>query len=149
MVRHLAFLNGCVFDKQTISTFQPLLYQVATSGLETSSIVFPLRKRFSYRHNFYFRLGEVTHINPKENMIETSIGMMSYDYLVLASGAVTNFYGMDDVEKNGMSMKTIEDAIALRNKILRNMEKALLTNNKEVMNSLMDYGIVGGGTNRC
>lgn len=146
-VRHLKHINGQVvlFDKQNHHTFQPLLYQVATSGLETSSIVFPLRKRFSYRPNFYFRLGEVLRIDPQENMIETSIGSISYDYLVLACGATTNYYGMTDVEKYSMPMKTIEDAIALRNRILRNLEKALLTNNKEVMNSLMDYVIVGGG----
>ena len=134
-----------LFDRYNHHTFQPLLYQVATSGLETSSIVFPLRKRFSYRPNFYFRLGEVTHIKPEENLIETSIGQMHYDYLVVATGASTNFYGMLDVEKNSMAMKTIEDAIQLRNRILRNMEKALLTDDYELMNSMMDYVIVGGG----
>ena len=134
-----------LFDRQNHHTFQPLLYQVATSGLETSSIVFPLRKRFSYRPNFYFRLGEVNHISPFENTIETSIGKASYDYLVIASGAATNYYAMKDVEKNAMSMKTIEDAIQLRNHILRNMENALLTDDPVVMNSFMDYVIVGGG----
>ena len=134
-----------LFDRQNHHTFQPLLYQVATSGLETSSIVFPLRKRFSYRPNFYFRLGEVKHISPFENTIETSIGKATYDYLVIASGAATNYYAMKDVEKNAMSMKTIEDAIQLRNHILRNMENALLTDDPVVMNSFMDYVIVGGG----
>ena len=134
-----------LFDRSNHHTFQPLLYQVATSGLETSSIVFPLRKRFAHRPNFYFRLGEVKHINPVENTIETSIGKASYDYLVICSGATTNFYGMEDVQRNSMSMKTIEDSIQLRNHILRNMENALLIDDKESMNSFMDYVIVGGG----
>lgn len=147
VVRSLKHVKAQVvlFDRYNHHTFQPLLYQVATSGLETSSIVFPLRKRFSYRPNFYFRLGEVTHIRPEENLIETSIGKAHYDYLVVATGASTNFYGMLDVEKYGMAMKTIEDAIQLRNNILRNMEKALLTDDQELMNSMMDYVIVGGG----
>lgn len=134
-----------LFDLHNHHTFQPLLYQVATSGLETSSIVFPLRKRFAHRPNFYFRLGEVKHITPSENTIETSIGKASYDFLVIASGARTNYYGMSDVEKNAMSMKTIEDSIQLRNHILRNMENALLVEDREQMNSFMDYVIVGGG----
>lgn len=134
-----------LFDRHNHHTFQPLLYQVATSGLETSSIVFPLRKRFSHRPNFYFRLGEVKNIHPAENTIETSIGKARYDYLVIASGATTNFYGMEDIQRNSMSMKTIEDSIQLRNHILRNMENALLVNDPEQMNSFMDYVIVGGG----
>lgn len=147
LVRNLKHTNAQVvlFDKHNHHTFQPLLYQVATSGLETSSIVFPLRKRFSYRRNFYFRLGEVTHILPEQNEIETSIGKIRYDYLVIATGATTNFYGMEDIEKNAMPMKSIEDAIALRNQFLCNMERALLTDDAEAMNSLMDQVIVGGG----
>ena len=147
VVRNLKHTKAQVvlFDKQNHHTFQPLLYQVATSGLETSTIVFPLRKRFSYRPNFYFRLGEVKHITPSENTIETSIGKARYDYLVIASGASTNFYGLEDVAKHSMSMKTIEDAIQLRNHILRNMENALLTDDPEMKNSFMDYVIVGGG----
>ncbi|MBS1978408.1 MAG: NAD(P)/FAD-dependent oxidoreductase [Bacteroidetes bacterium] len=147
VIRNLKHFNGQVvlFDRHNHHTFQPLLYQVATSGLETSSIVFPLRKRFSYRKNFYFRLAEVNQVIPEEKVIETSIGKVHYDYLVIATGATTNFYGMQDVEKNGLPMKSIEDAIGLRNRILRNMERALLTDDAEVMNSLMDYVIVGGG----
>ena len=134
-----------LFDKYNHHTFQPLLYQVATSGLETNSIVFPFRKRFSEYKDFYFRLGEVNKIDPKENFIETSIGKIDYDYLVIATGASTNFYGMTEVEKNSMAMKTITDAIKVRNRVIRNLEFALLTDDREVMNSLMDYVIVGGG----
>jgi len=134
-----------LFDKYNHHCFQPLLYQVATSGLESSSIVFPFRKRFGTQKDFYFRLAEVTRISPGENCIETSIGNIKYDYLVIANGASTNFYGMKDVEENSMPMKTIIDSIKLRNTIIRNIETALLTNDPELMNSLMDFVIVGGG----
>ncbi len=98
-------LNGfkaqtVLFDKYNHHCFQPLLYQVATSALETSSIVFPFRKLFGKQEDFFFRLGEVTHIKPEENYIETSIGGIEYDYLVIANGATTNFYGMNDVQQN-------------------------------------------------
>jgi NADH dehydrogenase len=143
-------LNGfkaqtVLFDKFNHHCFQPLLYQVATSGLETSSIVFPFRKRFANQEDFFFRLGEVTHIKPEENYIETSIGGIRYDYLVIANGATTNFYGMKDVEQHALPMKTIIDSIKLRNIIIRNFETALLTDDQELMNSLMDVVIVGGG----
>ncbi len=134
-----------LFDRYNHHCFQPLLYQVATSALETSSIVFPFRKHFYKAHDFYFRLGEVTAVKPESNCIETSIGSVKYDYLVIATGAETNFYGMKDVEQNSHPMKTIIDAIKLRNIIIRNFETALLTDDKELTNSLMDFVIVGGG----
>ena len=143
-------LNGfkaqtVLFDKFNHHCFQPLLYQVATSGLETSSIVFPFRKRFARQEDFFFRLGEVTHIKPEDNYIETSIGGVKYDYLVIANGAGSNFYGMRDVEQHALPMKSIIDAIKLRNIIIRNFETALLTDDQELINSLMDVVIVGGG----
>ena len=134
-----------LFDKYNHHCFQPLLYQVATSGLETSSIVFPFRRRFANQADFFFRMAEVTHIKPEENYIETSIGGVKYDYLVIASGAATNFYGMKDVEQNALPMKSIIDAIKLRNIIIRNFETALLIDDQENLNSLMDIVIVGGG----
>lgn len=134
-----------LFDKFNHHCFQPLLYQVATSALETSSIVFPFRKHFSKADNFFFRLGEVSAIHPESNYIETSIGSVKYDYLVIASGAETNFYGMKDVEQYSHPMKSIIDAIKLRNIIIRNFEAALLTADNIAMNSLMDFVIVGGG----
>lgn len=134
-----------LLDRYNHHTFQPLLYQVATSGLETSSIVFPFRRRFSNRKNFHFRLGEVTSIRPEENCIETSIGSVKYDHLIIATGAETNFYGLKDVEQNAHPMKTVIDAIKLRNIIIRNFEIALLLEDKELMNSYMDFVIVGGG----
>jgi NADH dehydrogenase, FAD-containing subunit len=134
-----------LIDKYNHHCFQPLLYQVATSGLETNSIVFPFRKRFAGQQDFFFRLGEVTRVVPEENYIETSIGSIKYDYLVIANGATTNFYGMKDVADNAIPMKTIIDSIKLRNIIIRNFENALLAEDPDTMNSFMDFVIVGGG----
>lgn len=134
-----------LFDRYNHHTFQPLLYQVATSGLETSSIVFPFRRRFANYENFYFRLADVHQIKSDERCVHTSIGSVKYDYLVIATGAETNFYGLKDVEQNAHPMKTIIDSIKLRNILIRNIETALLIEDKELMNSYMDIVIVGGG----
>jgi NADH dehydrogenase len=134
-----------LFNRFNHHTFQPLLYQIATSGLETHSIIFPFRKKFWSKPDFFFRLGEVTHIKPEENLIETSIGSVRYDYLVIATGVTTNYYGMADVEANAIPMKSVVDAIKLRNRIIRSFETALLTDDPELMNSLIDFVIVGGG----
>lgn len=143
-------LNGVkaqtvLVDKFNHHCFQPLLYQVATSGLESNSIIFPFRKRFSKQKDFFFRLAEVTRIIPDQNQIETSIGSIRYDYLVIANGATTNFYGMKDVAQNAFPMKTIIDSIKLRNVIIRNFENALLAEDEASMNSFIDFVIVGGG----
>lgn len=134
-----------LIDKNNHHTFQPLLYQVATSGLETSSIVFPFRKRFQKKSRVFFRMGEVIGVRPEDRQIDTSIGSISYDYLVLATGATTNYYGLKDVAQYALGMKSIEDAIKLRNTIIRNFEEALLTSDPKLRNSLMDFVIVGGG----
>ena len=138
-------IQTVLFDRYNHHTFQPLLYQVATSALETSSILFPFRRHFAGQKNFFFRLGEVSKIDPNDNCIQTSIGSVKYDYLVIATGAETNFYGLKDVEKNAHPMKTIIDSIKLRNILIRNIEMALLIEDKELMNSYMDVVIVGGG----
>ncbi len=134
-----------LFDRYNHHTFQPLLYQVATSGLETSAIVFPFRKRFTGYSDFNFRLGEVRLIKPEDNYMETSIGGIDYDYLIIATGATTNFRGNKQLEAKALAMKTISDAITVRNQIITNMEYALLYDDNERMNSLMDFIIVGGG----
>jgi NADH dehydrogenase len=134
-----------LFDKNNHHTFQPLLYQVATSGLETNSIVYPFRKKFGRQRNFFFRLGEVLRVNTQENYIETSIGALHYDYLVLATGTITNFHGMQDIAEHSFSLKTIQDAVGLRNRIIKNFELALLAPDDETRNAYMDYVIVGGG----
>jgi NADH:ubiquinone reductase (H+-translocating) len=134
-----------LIDKNNFHTFQPLLYQVSASALEPESIVYPYRKIFDEQKNFYFRLAEVKCIHPETSCVETSIGYIKYDYLVMATGSTTNFYGMEDIEKYAIPLKGIDDAIQLRNNILSNFEQALLEKDEEKINSLMDYVIVGGG----
>ena len=134
-----------LIDKNNFHTFQPLLYQVATSGLEADSIVYPFRKIFEEQENIYFRLAEVQSVDTATQVIETSIGHIRYDFLVIATGATTNFYNNKEIESKAISMKSIEDAVALRNTILSNFEKALQIDDEEQLNSLMDFVIVGGG----
>lgn len=134
-----------LIDKNNYHTFQPLLYQVATSALESDSIVYPFRKIFERDDHVYFRLAEVLSIRPEEQRVETSIGWFHYDYCVIATGATTNFFGNETIRKKAISIKSLDEAIQLRNTILNNFEKALQTNDDEQLNSLMDYVIVGGG----
>lgn len=134
-----------LIDKQNFHTFQPLLYQVATAGLETESIVYPFRKMFEEHDNVYFRMAEVQSVDTKGQIVHTSIGLFRYDFLVVATGANTNFYGNRMMMEKAISIKSIEDALSLRNTILHNFEKALQTDDDEQLNSLMDYVIVGGG----
>jgi NADH dehydrogenase len=134
-----------MIDRQNFHTFQPLLYQVATAGVEPSSIIYPFRKIFEAQSNFYFRMADVLAVNTQTQIVETSIGYVNYDYLVVATGAITNFYGNEEIRKKAVAIKTIEDALALRNTILTNFEKALQIRNEEQLNSLMDFVIVGGG----
>jgi NADH dehydrogenase len=142
---HKADAQVVLIDKQNHHTFQPLLYQVATAGLEAESIIHPFRKCFENQKNFYFRMAEVQYVDTEKQLIETSVGVLRYDYLVIATGATTNFYGNEQIEKYAIPIKTIEDALALRNKILGNFEQALLMEDEELLNSLMDFVIVGGG----
>ena len=132
-------------DRENFHTFQPLLYQVATAGVEADSIIHPFRKIFNDQDNFYFRLADVQQIDTEKRMVETSIGLIEYDYLVLATGATSNFFGDKEMEAKAISMKSLEDALTLRNTILQNFEKALQVADEEQINSLMDYVIVGGG----
>lgn len=134
-----------LIDKDNYHTFQPLLYQVATSGLVAESIAFPIRKIFKNFKNFYFRVANVEKVIPEENIIQTSIGDLSYDYLVIATGSQTNYFGMEGLQINSMPMKTILEALDLRSMILQNFEKALGIENKRKKQALMNYVIAGGG----
>jgi NADH:ubiquinone reductase (H+-translocating) len=134
-----------LFDRHNYHTFQPLLYQVATSGLEADSIAAPLRRVFEGYKDFYFRMAEVKRILPEENSVDTTIGKLHYDYLVIAVGSKTNYYGNTELQKKSFPMKQIPQALDLRSKILQNYEEALLSNSPDDLNSLLDIVIVGGG----
>jgi NADH dehydrogenase len=132
-------------DKHNYHTFQPLLYQVATGSLEPDSIAFSLRKNFSGQKNFRFRNAEVSSINPEKNTIDTTIGEIAYDYLVIATGSTTNFFGNTEIEKFAMPMKSIPEALNLRSLILQNLEEAVLLNTKAEREPYLNFVLVGAG----
>lgn len=134
-----------MFDKHNYHTFQPLLYQVATGGLEPDSIAFPLRKMFKRRPNFFFRMAEVLKVNPENKTVETSIGEINYDFLVVATGSKTNFFGNEGVARNARGMKNIPEALDLRSQILQNFERAVLTTDIDERVALMNFVVVGAG----
>jgi NADH:ubiquinone reductase (H+-translocating) len=134
-----------MFDRHNYHTFQPLLYQVATGALEVETIAFPIRRIFQKQENFTFRIAEVLKIIPENNTIETSIGQFSYDFLVIATGATTNFFGNKQLEHYTMDMKTVPQALNLRSMILQNLEKALLATDPDEKDDWMRFVIVGGG----
>lgn len=134
-----------LFDKNNYHTFQPLMYQVASAGLEPDSIVYPIRKVFNRKKNFHFRMAQVHQIDAENKLVYTSIGSIDYDYLVMATGADSNFFGMENVEKYSMPMKSLVEALNLRSVILQNFEKALHTTDINERKALMSFVIVGGG----
>ncbi|WP_422092016.1 NAD(P)/FAD-dependent oxidoreductase [Tenacibaculum ovolyticum] len=138
-------LQVVLIDKHNYHTFQPLLYQVATGGLEPDSIAFPLRKRFNDVDNFYFRLAEVVNVDEQSNTIKTTIGDLEYDELIIATGSTTNFFGNTNIEKYAMEMKSVPQALNIRSLVLENFEEALLETDLDKRRALMNFVIVGGG----
>lgn len=134
-----------MLDKRNFHQFQPLFYQVATSGIEPSSISFPVRKVFQKHPNLHFRNTELLEIFADKNQIQTSSGNLTYDYLVLAIGVTNNYFGSETIEKHSLPMKSTAQAIHVRNRILESFEKAILTEDVDKQKALMSIVIVGGG----
>ncbi len=134
-----------LLDKHNYHTFQPLLYQVATGGLEAGSIAYPIRKVIQEYKDFYFRLTSVKEIDTQNKKIISEIGDLHYDYLVIATGSKTNYFGNKEIERNSMSMKTIPQSLNIRSLILENFEQAVLTKDINDKNSLINFVLVGGG----
>ena len=134
-----------LLDKHNYHTFQPLLYQVATGGLEAGSIAYPIRKVVQEYQNFYFRLAYVNEIDAKNQKVLADIGELRYDYLVLATGSKTNFFGNKEIERNSVAMKTIPQSLNIRSLILENFEQALLTNDIHDRHGLINFVLVGAG----
>lgn len=136
-----------LIDKNNYHQFQPLFYQVATSGIEPSSILFPLRKIFQKKQDFYIRIADVYSIDTVKKQLLTSLDVVWYDYLIIATGVKTNYFGMKNMETYSFPMKTISEAMALRNRILLNLEKAvtLFNHHQEEKESLLNIFVVGGG----
>lgn len=134
-----------LIDKHNYHTFQPLMYQVATGRLEPDSIAFSVRKNFEGQNNLRFRIAEVQKVNSVKSTIETSIGEISYDYLVLATGSTTNFFGNNEIEKHALPMKSIPEAVNLRSAILQNLEASLLMTTREAREPFLTFVLVGAG----
>jgi NADH:ubiquinone reductase (H+-translocating) len=134
-----------IIDKYNYHQFQPLFYQVATAGLEPSSISFPLRKIFHHYRDFYIRIAEVERIDHDAHQLWTTSGIVRYDYLVLANGAGNYFIGMLNLEKRSLPMKSVSEALSLRNALLKNFEDALAVRSDEERERFMNLVIVGSG----
>jgi NADH dehydrogenase len=147
LARRLAKLayQVVLIDRNNYHQFQPLFYQVAMSGLEPSSIVFPFRKLFQRQKNVFLRVTEVTEVQADRKRIITPLGYCNYDYLVLAMGADTNFFGNERIERLSLPMKSVSEALYLRNTILSDFEKALVTTDYNERQGLVDIVVVGGG----
>ena len=134
-----------LIDKNNYHQFQPLFYQVATAGLEPSTISFPFRKIFQKNKNIHIRVAEVKAIRSADNQLDTSIGVIDYHYLVIAIGADTNFFGNQKMMELAYPMKSVSEALSLRNTILQNYEDALSESDREKRKQLMNVVVVGGG----
>ena len=132
-------------DKNNYHQFPPLIYQVASAGLEPSSISFPFRRLFQGHKDFFFRMAEVKAVDAAGKTVVTSVGDIHYDYLVLAAGARTNFFGNKEIEATTLPMKSVSEAMQLRNTILRNLEKAETEEDPARRQALMNIVVVGGG----
>ena len=132
-------------DKNNYNFFPPLIYQVATAFLEPSSISYPFRKFFAGKKNLQFRLGELLKVVPAENKIILNNGELLYDRLVFATGAETSYFGMENVKKNAIPMKTLNDAIEMRNTLLKNLEKAAICKDIRKRRKLLTIVVAGGG----
>jgi len=134
-----------LIDKNNYHQFQPLFYQVAMAGLEPSSISFPLRKIFQHMPNVHIRITKVNTVDTREQSISTDLGEISYDYLVLGLGTDTNFFGMKNMIDKAIPMKSVSEAIYLRNRVLQNFEDALTIEDSLEREGLMNMVVVGGG----
>lgn len=134
-----------IIDRNNYHQFQPLLYQVATAGLEPSSISFPIRKIFQANKNVFIRVAEVEKIDPGEKNITTNKGVYQYDKLIISLGTSTNYFGNNQLETNAIGLKSIPEALYIRNQVLKNYENALISTNEEEQEAALNIVIAGGG----
>ena len=142
---HNKHYSVTLVDRNTYNFFPPLLYQVATGFLEISNISYPFRKLFSRKENLHYRMAEFLEVVPDENKVIYPTGELVYDHLVFATGAETNYFGMENVKKNVRPMKTVDDALKLRNHFLLTMERASITTDVAERTKLLTMVVVGGG----
>ncbi len=134
-----------LFDKQNYNGFWPLLYQVATAGLEPDAIAEPFRKMFDGQKDFHYRMVRVDKVDPATKTVHTLIGALTYDYLVVATGSKSNFFGNDNIEKFSLPLKTIPEALDIRSQLLQCFEQASITTDADMRQSLLNFVIAGAG----
>lgn len=144
-------LSGCshyeviLVDSNNYNFFPPLLYQVATGFLETSNISYPFRKLFSGQKNIRFRMGYLLSVDIEEKILELSSGNLTYDYLIFATGTESSYFGLENVKKHAIPMKTLDDALQMRNTLLQRLELATITEDEAERSKLLTIVIAGGG----
>lgn len=138
-------VNVLLIDKHNYHNFQPLMYQIATGGLEPDSIAYPVRRIFRNQANFSFRMANVISVNTESNLLHTTIGDVSYDYLVIATGSTNNYFNFELVKQKLLTLKSIPDALNIRSYIYQNLEKALVEQDKRPIEDIINIAIIGGG----
>ena len=138
-------VNVLLIDQHNYHNFQPLMYQIATGGLEPDSIAYPVRRIFREQKNISFRMAKVQTVNTENQIFNTSIGNITYDYLVIATGSTNNFFNFEPVKNKLLTLKSIPDALNMRSYIYQNLEKALVLQDEAKIDDLMNIAIVGGG----
>ena len=134
-----------LIDQHNYHNFQPLMYQIATGGLEPDSIAYPVRRIFRNQKNISFRMAKVEKVEPENQVLHTSIGTITYDYLVIATGSTNNFFNFEPVKNKLLTLKSIPDALNMRSYIYQNLERALANEEGDPIEQLMNVAIVGGG----
>lgn len=134
-----------LIDKNNYYQFQPLFYQVATAGLDPSSISYPHRKGFQKEKNIHFRMCVAEYVEPQQKIVKTDIGDIAYDYLVISTGCDTNYFGNDSLKESTFALKSVSESLLLRNRILLSFEQALSPRNEEELKEMLSFVIVGGG----
>ena len=138
-------VNVLLIDKHNYHNFQPLMYQIATGGLEPDSIAYPVRRIFRNQANFSFRMANVISVNTESNLLHTTIGDVAYDYLVIATGSTNNYFNFEPVKQKLLTLKSIPDALNIRSYIYQNLEKALVEQEKRPIEDIINIAIIGGG----
>ena len=138
-------VNVLLIDKHNYHNFQPLIYQIATGGLEPDSIAYPVRRIFRNQANFSFRMANVISVNTESNLLHTTIGDVAYDYLVIATGSTNNYFNFEPVKQKLLTLKSIPDALNIRSYIYQNLEKALVEQEKRPIEDIINIAIIGGG----
>lgn len=138
-------VNVLLIDKHNYHNFQPLMYQIATGGLEPDSIAYPVRRIFRNQANFSFRMANVISVNTESNLLHTTIGDVTYDYLVIATGSTNNYFNFEPVKQKLLTLKSIPDALNIRSYIYQNLEKALVEQDKKPIEDIINIAIIGGG----